>query len=226
MDRVLIAEDDLKLQKFLRVRLQKHRDKLDIVLANNGEEAIRILEQMEISLLVTDIQMPKLDGLALLAHMNDKHPEVPCIVLTAHPTPEMKQRLPDETFRFFQKPFQLNELVEAIDQALEEDILGGCLSGISVASFLQMIEMEQKTCLLEVTPLGRARGLFYFENGELYDCSYGALTGEPAALELIAVEEAKLRFRSRSKGTTDRQINTELIGLIMEAMRRKDESGG
>lgn len=45
MDKVLIVEDDLKFQRILRTRLQKYKDKFEIVLANNGAEAIKVLQQ-------------------------------------------------------------------------------------------------------------------------------------------------------------------------------------
>jgi len=77
MDKVLMTVDDLKLQRFLRSCLQKFVNKIEIVLAGNREEAIRVLEQGHISLLVTDIQMPKDDGPALLSYMNDKLLDIP-----------------------------------------------------------------------------------------------------------------------------------------------------
>jgi DNA-binding NtrC family response regulator len=70
MDKVLIAGDDLKLQRFLRGRLQKYKDKFEAIFADTGEEAIRVLKQKYISLLVIDIVMPKVDGMALLSYIN------------------------------------------------------------------------------------------------------------------------------------------------------------
>ncbi len=45
MKKVLIVEDDLKFQRILQTRSQKYKDKFEIVLANNGEEAMGILKQ-------------------------------------------------------------------------------------------------------------------------------------------------------------------------------------
>ena len=87
MDKILIALDDLKLQRFLRSRLHKFIDKIEIVLAGNREDAISALEQGHISLSVTDLQMSKGDGPALLSYLNDKHPDIPCIVMTDQVTP-------------------------------------------------------------------------------------------------------------------------------------------
>lgn len=227
MDKVLIVEDDLKLQKFLQTRLQKHKEEFEIILAYNGEEAIKVLEQKYISLLVTDIQMPKVDGLTLLAYINKKHPHIPCIVMTAYATPESDKRLSDDNiFCFLKKPFQFEELMQAIFQALEQDIQDGTIKGIAVSSFLQMIEMEEKTCLLEVHSPGKGKGLFYFQKGILHNALYGDLKEEEAAYELIAIDKAEIRFRNLPKKKFARRIKQELMGLIMEATRRKKESDG
>jgi len=227
MDKVLIAEDDLALQRFLQIRLQKYKDKFTVLFADNGEEAIEVLKQTYISLLVTDIEMPKVDGVALLSYMDNKHPHIPCIVITANATPELEQKLTnDNLFCFFKKPFQLEKFVQTILHALEQDIPDGALKGISVASFLQMIQLEQKTCLIEVHPPGMEKGLFYFQEGVPHNAFYGDLRGEEAALKILAIDQAEIRFMNLPSKQIDKQINKELLAMIMEAMRRKDKSDG
>ena len=154
-DTILIAEDDSEFSKILEIVFEKHRSKLTVVCANNGEEAIAALKQMTVSVLITDLQMPKVDGLELLAYVNANHPDLPCIVMTAFVRdrdafkgyvralqPDIKDLVTTETFHFFTKPFKLDTLVDTVFQILEYRILGGSVHGISVASFIQMIEME------------------------------------------------------------------------------------
>ena len=225
MDKVLIVDDDIKLQKFLKNRLKKYKNEFEVIFADNGVEAIRILGHKYITLLVTDIHMPKLDGMSLLAYINDKHPHIPCIVMTAYPTPELKQKLSDDNIIcFFTKPFQLDEFTQAIRQALEEDIPDGALKGISVASFLQMIQLEEKTCLFEVNSPTEGKGIFYFKEGIPYDALYNGLKGEEAAFKIIGMDKAEIRFKNLPGKKITRRIKTELMGLIMEATRLKDES--
>ena len=78
MDKVLIVEDDLKFQRILQARLQKYKDKFEVVLAYDGAEAIEVLQKNSISVVITDIVMPKIDGLGLLAHVKDCYPETAC----------------------------------------------------------------------------------------------------------------------------------------------------
>ena len=227
MDRVLIADDDVKLQTFLRITLQKFNDKFKALFANNGEEAIHILSQKHISLVITDIVMPKVDGMALLGHINNKYPHIPCIVMTAHSTAGLGKKLPkDNLLRVFQKPFQLEDMTQAITQALEQDIPSGVLKGISVASFFQMIQLEAKTCLVEVQSATNPKGVFYFKEGIPYDAFINGRKGDEAAFEIIVMENAEIRFLNLPAKKIVRRIKSDLTGLIMEAMRRKDESGG
>jgi CheY-like chemotaxis protein len=206
---------------------EKHKESFEVIFAGDGEEAIEILNQKYISLVITDILMPRLDGIGLLAYINNKYPHLPCIVVTAHPTEGLEKKLPyDKLIRIFQKPFRLAELTEAILKALEPDIPDGILKGISVASFLQMIKLEEKTCLFEVLSPGKGKGFFYFNEGNLYDAVYGELRGEEAAFKLIVMQKAEIRFRNLPRKKIARRINKELTGLIMEAARRMDESDG
>jgi len=227
MDRVLIAEDDMKLQNFLRITLQKFNDQFKTLFANNGEDAINILNRKHISLVVTDIAMPKLDGMALLSYINNKYPHIPCIIMTAHDTTGLEQKVSnDNLLRVFQKPFRLEEMTGAITQALEQDIPSGALKGISVASFFQMLQLEAKTCLVEVQSSSKKKGVFYFKAGMPYDAVLSGLKGEDAALKILVMENAEIRFLNIPPKKIARRINADLTGLIMEAMRRKDESSG
>jgi CheY-like chemotaxis protein len=206
---------------------EKHKDTFEVIFAGDGEEAIEVLNQKYISLVITDIVMPRLDGIGLLAYVNNKFPHIPCIVVSAHPPKGLEQRISgDNLVRVFQKPFRLTELTEAILQSLGQDVPGGTLKGISVASFLQMIKLEEKTCLFEVLSPSKGKGFFYFNQGELYDAVYNELKGEEAALKLIVMQKAEIRFRSLPRKKIARRITKELTGLIMEAARRMDESDG
>jgi len=226
MYKVLIAEDDVNLQDLFRVLLKKYKDKFEIILANDGEEAIQILEQEDVSVLVTDLQMPKVDGLTLLAYMNDKHYDIPCIVMTGHATPELEEKTANNTPRFIRKPFQIKKLVQAIIETLESDVLEGSSRRISIASFLQMVQIEQKTCLLEIAPPNDEKGHFCIKNGELYDAVFRDLEGEAAASEMIILDGASVCFRNLPKTNIANRINKNHRDLIGDAMNLKHRSDG
>ena len=223
MHKILIAEDDPILSKRLVTILGKHSDIFEVISTKDGKEAIDVLKQMPVSLLITDIQMPKIDGLELLAYVNEHHPAIPCFVMTAYGTPEMRKRLSKDILRFFNKPVEIDELAQVIIQTLKRDIPLGSMHGISVVSFLQMIAMEQKTCLFEVSVPEKEKGILYFEKGILCDAVCGELKGDEAAFAIITKQRASFRFKYFPQKKIAKRIKLNLADLIDEALRREEE---
>ncbi|MFC1811683.1 response regulator [Thermodesulfobacteriota bacterium] len=224
MDTILIVDDSVMLINYLEDAFIKYEDRFSFITANDGLEAIEIIKNKPISLLVTDLQMPRIDGLGLLAYTNKYYPNIPCIVMSAHGSPKIKETLQTDILQFIEKPFTADQLAEIIISALNMDLPDGSLTGISIASFLQMVEMEQKTCLCEVESAENPKGFFYFKGGELYHAVYGGLKGEEAAMKMIHIENPTINFRKPPDRKISRKIHKDLTGLILESMKRKDES--
>lgn len=228
MKNVLIVDDDLGFQRLLGISLKKYQQDFEIILSNNGEEAIGVLNRKPVDLIITDLQMPKIDGLTLLAYVNDAFPRTPCVIMTAHSTADIEKQFAQTGQQLLKKPFTINKLVEAIQTALDKPkAADGMLKGISVANFLQMIALEQKTCLLEITTPNQDKGFFYIENGEVFDAAFQGLAGDEAAYALIGVDGASIRFTNMPVSKKmKKRIQASLMALIMEAMTRKDETVG
>jgi CheY-like chemotaxis protein len=198
--------------------LKKYPDKFEVLPAKDGQEAIEILQKQSVSVLVTDIQMPRVNGLALLAHVSRNHPNIPCFVMSAYGTSRMKAKLPEDLLQFFQKPFEIEVLARAIIAVLDRDETLDDLQTISVVNFLHMINMEQASCVFEIKLPDKISGTLYFENGELYDAKYGDLQGEAAALKLIHGEKASFGIKFYPDKPVSRQIFTDINQLIHKAL--------
>jgi len=226
MKKVLIAEDDAVFLNLLKSELQKYSDRFEVLTAKDGEEATQILSRTQISLLITDIKMPRLDGLGLLAYVNENFPFIPCFVMTAYETPELRKRLPKDIRRFFRKPFPTDQLGPDILKIFDRDIPEGVLHGISVSSFMMMIEMEKKTCILEVMLPDGDKGLFYFEKGALYNAVCKGLKGRDAALKFISRKRAKFSFKQLPEKKIAKLEKIILKDLVREAAssdKKQDE---
>jgi len=70
MKSVLIADDDRILRKMLSVALESASDALQVFEAEDGQVAIDVLEAEKIDLVITDINMPRLNGLMVIAYLN------------------------------------------------------------------------------------------------------------------------------------------------------------
>jgi DNA-binding response OmpR family regulator len=215
MDKVLIVDDDVDLLNILEEGLQKYRGQFEVLTALDGQEALSILRRETISVLVTDLIMPKVDGVELLAHMTRNHPTTPCIVMTEHGSPKVRKRGDGaDVLRYIEKPFDFNELGGAIIGELNRMDEGGFLAGVSVSDFLQLIEIEQKTCRLEVRCRDEGKGHFHFDRGVLHDAHFEDLRGEDAATRMIGWDHVDVRLRSPSRKNVKRRISRELISLI------------
>jgi hypothetical protein len=97
--------------------------------------------------------------------------------------------------------------------------------GLSVGSFIQLISMDQQTCVVEVSHNANGTGTFYFVEGILYNAVCGNLEGEEAAMEMIAWERARININNTiNANEIAKKIEKGLLSLLMESSRRKDES--
>lgn len=97
----------------------------------------------------------------------------------------------------------------------------GRVENLTLASFLQLLEMERKTCSLAVSSNGY-RGLLYLREGHLVGAEMAGLKGQPAALEIVTWENADIEI-SDHLPPFEPEIDATLRFLLMEGMRLKDE---
>jgi len=220
MDKVLIVDDDAQLLTIITDTLKKYRNKFELITAKDGLEAIKVMRKQPVSLVVTDLKMPNVNGLVLLAYMSKNFPTIPCIIMTGYGTPLLKKRLKEEALHYLEKPFKVTDLARSIISILgQEEILGGTLNGVSVTGFLKLVEMEHITCLCEISSPESKKGYLLFDGGVLCNAYYGNIRGEDAALILLKMDDVKIKFRKPPKEKVSRKIETELSDLLTDVMR-------
>ena len=221
---ILVVDDDLFALALLEEQLKSYGDFFTPVYASNGKEAVEILSQVEISLLVTDLIMPgEINGWHLIEYIENFHPNIPIVVITGCKDEEKVAELEGRVREILLKPIRVKQLVKIVTNILNEDIASGNLKGVSVGSFLQLLEMDEKTCLLEVGTSPKNKGLLYIHQGKLYDAEYGDLQEYEAACRLIAMDNVSFKIKALPKLEIRRRIKGELMSIIMDAMKMKDE---
>ncbi|MEK6201157.1 MAG: response regulator [Desulfobulbaceae bacterium] len=221
MNTVLIVDDDESFLLSLIDGFKSYEDQFGIMTANNGEEAVAILNEQDIHLVLTDLKMPKMDGFELVAHLSSHHTAIPVIVMTAFGTPEMEENLKEiGAFQYIEKPIDFNILVEKILKGLEGRSKG-FLTGVSLSSFLQLLELDKKTCTLTVRS-GRHQGTMYFKNGNLLDADTDDLSGADAAYEIVSWKNVEIVL-TNSCNITEAKISESLGFILLEGSRREDE---
>jgi CheY-like chemotaxis protein len=225
MQNVLVVDDEKTLLMIMTGRFEDYKDRFNVFTAGNGKEAVKVLESEEIDLVVTDLKMPEMDGIELIAYMSNKFPSVPTIAVSAYCTPEIQNKLKGlGALRVMDKPVNLDLLAESVLSGLEQSSQGGSLNCVSLSSFLQIIEMEEKSCRIDVHANGQQRGSFFLISGELHDAACGELTGEAAAHEMIGWEKTHLYIKDLPPKKLKRRIEKGLMSVVMEGLRKKDEA--
>jgi len=118
---ILVAEDDRNLRRVLRAILV--REGYDVAEASNGEAAAAWLAVHRADALVTDIRMPKMDGLALLRHVRERRPDLPVILITAYGTiGDAVEAIRSGAFDYISKPFDEAELLRVVGNAVRTSV--------------------------------------------------------------------------------------------------------
>jgi len=225
MYNVLIVDDHEFTLKLLGEQLKKYGDIFTPIYAKSGQEALDILKGQEISLLVTDLIMPgKYDGWALIDYIKDKKPDIPCIAITSCDDKDKIEHVRTKTRHILFKPIDIKKLVLLITEILNENLTRGSLQGFSVDSFLQILEMERKTCLLEISDSKGEAGLLYIKNGQIQDAAYKNMRGKEAACHLIAMENLRLKIKALPNRNIQKRVEGGMMNIILEASRIKDEA--
>ena len=114
---VLIVDDERNIREGLSKALEM--DGHETYLARDGQEALDIIHQEEVDLVIADLRMPRLSGEELLRRVVDAWPTVPVIILTGHGTIETAvQAMRDGAFDFVTKPVNLDRLSLLVKRAL------------------------------------------------------------------------------------------------------------
>ena len=120
---VLVVDDEPKLCDLLSSALSQND--VQVFTAGNGLQALAILEQQDIDLVISDWRMPGMDGPQLLAEVKQRYPQLPVIVMTAYSTVKNAvQSMRNGAYDYIAKPFDIDELDITVNKALQfRDIL-------------------------------------------------------------------------------------------------------
>ncbi len=118
-EKILIVDDDPLVLELLGISINAFG--FDYVAANNGREAMEILEKQEFTIVITDMMMPEVDGMTLLVHIDKEYPNTRVIVVTGYTgTFSYMDVIRAGASDFISKPFNSDELEAKINRILRE----------------------------------------------------------------------------------------------------------
>ena len=123
LGRILVVDDEESMCQYLSILLQK--EGYEVTTVNSGVEALQVIEKDPFDVVMTDIQMPKMNGIQLLKGIKGLDPTTPVIIMTAYASTETAvDALRQGAYDYVIKPFQTDEVLARIKRIGElEEII-------------------------------------------------------------------------------------------------------
>jgi twitching motility two-component system response regulator PilG len=119
MKNILLVDDNNYVLEALALTLNDHARGYAILKAKSGREAADILEQKPVALVLTDLEMPVMNGYQLIEYKNRLHPSIPLLAMTCDASPVVVERLRSLGItRCIEKPFDYEEMTRLIMESL------------------------------------------------------------------------------------------------------------
>ncbi len=120
--RILIVDDELSMREFLSILLE--REGYSVTMAETAEDAEQCIGAENFDLVVSDVNMPGLDGLTLLKRIKDVSPDTAVLMITAFSTAEQAvEAMKSGAYDYIAKPFKVDEIKVLVRNALEKSEL-------------------------------------------------------------------------------------------------------
>jgi CheY-like chemotaxis protein len=227
--KILLLDDDPDLLTLYREMLAQLPSRPEVFTVSNGARALAMLESEPFHLLISDLKMPKIDGLQVLSIVRRKHPQLRTVALTA---------VMDEQFRsrayalgvdlFWHKPATEQEIkmfLECLESLLGREKEGGGFRGVQSKSLVDIIQLEcisQSSSVLRITN-GPLSGRIWIQEGELIDAEAGELKEEEALKKILAWRAGNFESLAPEPGRP-RVIFKSYNALLLESAQAQDEA--
>ncbi|WPD25005.1 MAG: sigma-54 dependent transcriptional regulator [Candidatus Electrothrix scaldis] len=166
MPRILIVDDELSMRDFLKILFEN--EGYEVTVAADAASALDFADKEPFDIAITDIRMPGMSGLDLLAELKHRFPALPVVMITAYASPDdAVQAMRTGAFDYITKPFHVDELKKVVRTAVQRKAAAeqkkeeGSFSGI-IGSSQEMLRIFDLIRRVAPTP---ASVLIYGESG-------------------------------------------------------------
>ena len=223
MKRVLVVDDEADMLWMLQRNLNKGMENVEILAAESGEEALSILSDKKVNLVISDINMPGMNGLDLLLEITNRYPHTGVIIMTAYPSNTFEnQAMLSGSLRFIEKPFDINDMRKIVQETLNsEEGFQGTVDGVDLMDIVQFNGLSRATAALKVSTANH-EGMIFFKNGNVVHAMCDSENGESAFFKMLTFQGGSLQ-NIRGVEPPVMSIKKGLEALLMEAAKRQDE---
>jgi len=223
LKKVLIVDDEETLTWSMAKSLSKDKDKYEVIIANNGKEALTLLKSNKIDLVISDIRMPDINGLDLLVKIKKDYPDTKVIIMTAYGSSDVQKEANRRgSLYYVEKPFEISDIRKiVIDLIGKKKGFQGKVFGLQLTDIIQMNCLSRVTTALTFTK-DSEKGVIYLSEGEIVHAECGEEQGTDAFYKIMSWQEGE--FVSNIGIVSPLQtIHQSWEHLLVEAMRKNDD---
>ncbi len=215
--RVLVVDDEENLNWSIVTSLRREQYAADGALT--AEEARRRMVDIPYDCVISDIQMPGIDGFQLLSWVREQRPMPRVIMMTAFGSPSVRQEaLRNGVAAYLEKPFDLGALKRELRKALETPAQAPAT--YDLIEITQVINLARRDVAVQAQ-VNDQMGMLVFERGELIAAQLGALRGEQAFFAMCA-SPAQLATPGLAPERVERNVLQPVSSLIFDALLKRD----
>jgi DNA-binding NarL/FixJ family response regulator len=224
-DKILIVDTDESFVSSLKDGIGKQMRDCSVSAVSNGMDAHKILRSEPVSMVIAEFNQHNPIASDLLSLIVRNHPDLPCVAVCE----ENGSRVRSEVLSLgaiacIKKSPDIQGIVACAVALLNPGSSGGKLINISPSSFLQIIQIEERTCTITVKRSDSNKtGLMFFSDGVLMEAKTAEKSGQDAALEMLLWDEVDIGIHNYCPVQANR-INSSLEALLIEATRLNDEA--
>jgi len=221
--RILFVDDEKKYADTMAqvLRLQG----FEVFAAYSGQQALQIFEPENIDLVITDLSMPKMDGIELITELRKLHPVQKIMVLTAFPSQRsQEQAFSLGTITYIAKPIKPKRFIELVNDSLREREQGwfGAVR-LNSTDLIQLYSFMGRTIVLEVLKGENGEvGRIYFERGQVVHAETPTLSGKEAFYEIQTWESGLFKTNIPQK-KVEHTIDEPINALLLKWAKKHDE---
>jgi CheY-like chemotaxis protein len=200
----------------------------DIYTAESHAQALSLLAQRQVDVVVLDIGMPTMDGIQFLQLLARTHPGQPVVMLTGETTEERRKRCMESgAVRILEKPLSsegfkvIFAALDALAAAPPQGGFRGMMRRVGLQEVLQLECLGRKSSMLEIFT-GKVRGRIFICEGAIVQAESGSVQGEVALYGLLALRGGEFNLMPYTEPPR-RSIEGHWESLLMEAARLNDE---
>ena len=220
MTNILVVDKDIAVLQSVQQKLPSLNSELSVIPVRNVKDAIRNLDTENIDLVITELELPEINGFELLAYINKNFSYLPVIVMADTEPTELDLFLEDKAiFQYLPKPLDFNALISKISAGLASKVDQN-LREVFLPSFLRLVSQQKKSYTLIIRAKNQT-GFLHFNNGELFDAETGNYTNVEAALEILSWNAVEIVIDFETiKG--EKKISLELEEIIFQKPKIND----